>query len=99
MKVLLDALSESQREIVDVVGVDNYIKLTRRFGGNNIYIQKYSELARPTRDQEILQRFNGYNYAELAAEFDLSVRTIYKLVSHLIRQRKNAPLPDQVRWF
>lgn len=97
--VSIENLSENQRDIAEIIGLDNYLKLVKRYGGDNIYIQKYTELIRPNRDQEIIAKFNGYNYSELAAEYDLSVRTIYKLVSQMIQARKNAPIPDQISWF
>ena len=92
--IAMENLSANQREIAEIIGLGNYLKLVRHFGGDNIYIQKYSN-----RDQEILEKFNGYNYSELAAEYDLSVRTIYKLVSPVINQKKNAPLPEQLSWL
>jgi len=94
--IALEDLSEFQRDIADLIGLENYIKLAKRYGGDDIYIQKYSELLRPNRDREIMDKFNGYNYSELAAEYNLSTRTIYNLVSHLIRRRKNAPIDGQL---
>ena len=99
LTIAMENLSANQREIAEIIGLGSYLKLVRHFGGDNIYIQKYSELLRPNRDQEILEKFNGYNYSELASEYDLSVRTIYKLVSPVIAQRKNAPLPEQLSWL
>lgn len=94
--VALESLSENQREIAELIGLENYVKLVRRYGGDDIYIQKYTEMLKPSRDREILAKFNGYNYAELAAEYDLSVRSIYKIVSHVIQSKKHAPLDDQL---
>jgi len=96
--IVMENLSENQQEIAELIGMDCYLKLVRRYGGNLLYIQKYTELLRPNRDKEILEKFNGYNYSELAAEYDLSTRTIYKLVSHVIQQKKNAPLREQISW-
>lgn len=98
--ITLENLSPTQREVAEIVGLDKYLELVKCFGGcKGIYIPKYSELLRPSRDVEITEKFNGYNYDELAMEYDLSVRTIYKLVSHMIRERKNAPMENQTRLF
>ncbi|MFV0401693.1 MAG: Mor transcription activator family protein [Oscillospiraceae bacterium] len=94
--ITLDMLSENQREIAEIVGMENYLKLVKRFGGNTIYIQKYTDLLRPVRDSEIVSKFNGYNQEELAREYDLSVRTICKLVSPFMQARKNDPGLDQL---
>lgn len=43
----IDDLYGNQREIAEVIGIDNYIKLSKYFGGeDSLYIQKYSELAK-----------------------------------------------------
>ena len=39
--ISLDDLSDRQREIAEVIGIENYIKLSKRFGGeDSVYIQK-----------------------------------------------------------
>ena len=45
--ISLEDLSDRQREIAEIVGIENYIKLSKRFGGeDSIYIQKYSPFFR-----------------------------------------------------
>ena len=47
MEIRLEDLVDTQREIAELIGLDNYIKLSKRFGGiNNFYIHKYSEITR-----------------------------------------------------
>ena len=104
MSITLDDLTPTQREIAEIIGLDNYIKLSKHFGGSKgIYIPQYSELClktmRPSRNEEIINKFNGYNYDELAAEYGLTVRTIYGIVSEMIKQKKNAPMNNQMAWF
>ena len=43
-RIRLEDLYGTQREIAELIGVENYIKLSVHFGGDNIYIQKYSEV-------------------------------------------------------
>ena len=98
--ITLDHLSPTQREIAETIGLENYLKLVKRFGGSKgIYIPKYDELLRPSRDMEIIKKFNGYNYDELAAEYSLTARTIYGIVSHIIKEKRNAPIDRQMTWF
>ena len=48
--ISLDDLSDRQREIAEVIGIENYIKLSKRFGGeDSVYIQKYSEIIKSMR--------------------------------------------------
>lgn len=95
--ITLDQLTETQKEVAEVIGLENYIKLVQRFGGSKgIYIPKYSELLRPMRDQKIIEKFDGYNYDELAKEFDLSERSIRTIVSKIVRAERSKPMSGQV---
>ena len=42
MKINLDDLVGTQRDIAETIGIESYIKLCKSFGGDTIYIQKYS---------------------------------------------------------
>ena len=80
IEIQLSDLSGRQREIAEVIGIEKYIELSKRFGGeDSIYIQKYSELVKNTRNKEIRKRFNGYNIAELAKQYNLSERHIREI--------------------
>ena len=76
MKIHLDDLIGTQREIAEVIGIESYIRLCKVFGGDNIYIQKYSELQKIERNAEIKAKYNGYNSYQLAREYDLSERYV-----------------------
>ncbi|SHF45497.1 Mor transcription activator family protein [Desulforamulus putei DSM 12395] len=64
------------RDIVEKIGVANFIKLAELVGGATIYIPKAESFLRPARDLRIKQEFNGYNHAELAKRYNLSERWI-----------------------
>ena len=53
VKINLDDLVGTQREIAETIGIESYIKLCQTFGGDTIYIQKYSELQKLERNAEI----------------------------------------------
>ena len=80
LQIVLEDLPESQREIAELIGLDNYIKLTKRYGGiNNFYIRKYSEIVKEARNREIRRKYNGYNAKMLAVQYNLSEQTIYAI--------------------
>lgn len=80
INISLKDLSDKQREIAEVIGLDNYIKLSKRFGGeDSIYIQKYSEIIKGVRNKEIRTKYNGHNISELSKRYNLSERYIRKL--------------------
>ena len=49
MEIHLDDLIGTQRDIAEVIGIENYIKLCKSFGGDTVYIQKYTELQKVER--------------------------------------------------
>lgn len=84
IQVSLNDLTGKQREIANVIGIDNYIKLSKHFGGeDSIYIQKYSEIIKGVRNTEIRTKYNGHNISELAKTYNLSERYIRKLCQKL----------------
>lgn len=100
LSIALDNLSGHHREIAELIGLDNYIKLSRRFGGDSPYILMYEELLRPGRDDMIREDFDGFNTRELARKYGLSVRSIYYKIPKSLRIKAKArPLADQISWY
>ena len=95
-KIKLDDLYGLQKDIAEVIGIENFIKLSKNFGGDDIYIQKYSELIKIQRNSEIREKFNGYNSDELAKEYDLSERYVRMICSDLIDDIRSRPPPGQL---
>lgn len=78
VNISLDDLNGNQHEIAEVIGIDSYIKLSKYFGGeDSVYIQKYSELVKISRNNEIRKlRKKGYSASKLAKMYNLSTRYI-----------------------
>ncbi len=95
-QIKLEQLPANQRELAELLGMRQYIELTRRFGGETIYVQKYSELLKTPRNAEIKRKFDGFNFIELAREYDLSERYIRELVSDITTQVRSRPMDGQV---
>ena len=98
-KIRLQDLYGVQKDIAEVIGIDSYIKLTKIFGGDNIYIQKYSEVIKIQRNAEIREKFNGYNSDQLAREYDLSERYVRFLCTDLIDDMRSRPPEGQMSLF
>lgn len=79
--ITLDDLYGQQRDIAELIGIDNYVKLVKRYSGEQIYICKYNELTKIQRDRKIRAAYTGYNAAALAHQYDLSVRQIQQICS------------------
>lgn len=81
LQIRMEDLPESQKEIAELIGLENYVKMSKRFGGiNNFYIHKYSEIVREARNREIRKKYNGYNAKALASQYNLSEQAIYAII-------------------
>lgn len=77
----ISKLKAKDREIAELIGVDNYVRLIKQYGGSNIYIPSASLLNRDELEKEIKLRYNGDNADELGKEYGLSARTIVRIVT------------------
>lgn len=74
-------LHGDQRELAELIGIENYIKMVQRYSGTSIYIAKIDKLLNSKRDAEIIKSFNGRNYRYLAYKYRLSERTVRDIIS------------------
>lgn len=98
-KITLDDLDEDQRELAECIGIEAYKNLLRHYAGSVVVVRMPKRITLPVRDREICDKFNGYNYGDLAREYDLSEVSIRRIVSDEIPRIKHAPLPGQVSFF
>ncbi|WP_285907981.1 Mor transcription activator family protein [Pseudodesulfovibrio pelocollis] len=84
------------KDQADKFGQEASAAIADSWGGQILYIpkDKTGKLAR--RDAEIYTRFRGENASELAAEFDLSVQQIYRIIARerAARRQKQFSLLD-----
>lgn len=76
-----EQLSGEQKEFAEIVGIEIYNILIENFGGCQIYIPKRETIFKNIRNKEIRKNFNGCNYREIARKYNLSEKTVYKIIS------------------
>lgn len=91
----LEQLSGDQRELAEITGLEIYKKLVANYGGMCVYIYKPETILRELRNAEICEKFNGYNYRELAKNYHLSEKTVREIVSG----KKYEQLDGQTSFF
>ena len=79
--IKLSDLQGDQRELAELIGIENYIKMVQRYSGTSIYIAKIDKLLNSKRDAEIIKSFNGRNYRYLAYKYRLSERAVRDIIS------------------
>jgi Mor family transcriptional regulator len=96
----VEDLCGRQREIAELIGIGNYLKLVKRFGGDSLYIQVSHKLAKSRRNAEIKRNFTGKNYNELAQSNNLSARQVRNIIPrNIVANIRNKPLENQVSFY
>lgn len=98
-KLTLDDLDADQRQLAECIGLEAYIKLLKNYAGSNVYIRMPDKITLSLRNEEIRKKFNGYNYRQLSAAYNLSEVTIRQIVAPIRVAVKTAPLPGQTSFF
>lgn len=81
----LSDLNENHRELAEVIGLNNFLKLLKEFGGRTINIPTISTVTRGFVYACILKEYDGVNLNHLAKKYNVSRRTIYRLLRNEIQ--------------
>lgn len=80
--MLNNNMSEKAEDFIEIVGMENFEKVVKVFGGDSIYIPTYNSMLKSKRNDEIAKRFNGVNLQQLAHEYDISVNHARRIISN-----------------
>ena len=97
--ITLEDLQEQHKIYANLIGLENVIKLSYKFGGTQIYIPKPDELAKELKYKKIREEYNGANIRELAIKYDVSESTVYRTVRDRIEAIKAKPFDGQITLF
>lgn len=95
-QINLSDLDGDQLQLAELIGLENYMKIVETFGGSTIYIRKRDSLMQNERDKEICGKFDGFNFRELALEYNLTERTIRTIVGEITQEVRARPLDNQI---
>ena len=71
------------QDLVDLIGIENFIKLIKVYGGSSLYIPNENSILKPLRNRLIKENFNGNNYKQLAKEFKISEMQVRNIINNL----------------
>lgn len=86
--IKIEDLNGEQKEVANTIGIDAYLKLVKTFGGDSIYLAKQETIDNLHRDMKIVEEFNG-DYTKLAKKYNLTVRTIRKIIKKHLKTNQN----------
>lgn len=86
-KISIDELPEPYDLLVELIGIENVVKLALKMGGTTVYLPKIDTLFRKVRDKKICASFTGENYAKLAKKYGITERRVRTIVNReLVRK-------------
>ena len=71
-RLTYEDLSQEHQGIADLIGLDVFKTLERKYGGTYLYIPKEDNITRPILNTMIKTEFTGSNIRELAKKYQLS---------------------------
>lgn len=80
MEIKMEDIPDNMITMVEIIGMDEFVELTRVYGGDILYIPSYKSLKKQVRNREIKTKYDGLNSKELAKDYDLSVSQINRIV-------------------
>lgn len=96
MEIEKSDLKEPYASMAEMIGLENVLKLAEMFGGEMIYLPKLDGIMRSVRNKEIREKFNGYNFKDLAKEYGITDVAIRLICSDILQEKRNAPPPGQM---
>lgn len=84
----IKVIPDNYKELSELIGIDNLLKLADNYGGTMVYIPLRYRITRLERDTRIRKEFNGGNYRELARKYNVCESTIRAVINGTNRRRE-----------
>ena len=85
-------IADRYRPIVDIIGVDAFVKLSIYACGDELYFPKPENIVALARNRRVKKEYNGYNLKELAEKYNLTTVQIRNIL-------KDEPMIGQMSIF
>jgi len=82
-EIKINDLDVKNKELAEIIGIENLIKLSEYYGGTRIYVNKLEEVLKPIRDKKIMDEYNRYNVKDLAKKYNLAEESVRRIVREL----------------
>ncbi len=83
MLIKLNDIPDNFHAMVEVIGIEKFLEISKFYGGMNMYIPIYSSLIREARNREIIEKYNGVNVNELAIKYGISVVSVRRIIKNI----------------
>lgn len=80
MDILMDEIPYNLHTMVEIIGMENFLKLTKFYGGSNVYIPVYHRVTMGERNREIARQYNGKNINQLRMKYGITEMQLKKIL-------------------
>lgn len=80
MDILIDDIPDNLHAMVDAIGMENFLEVSKLYGGSNIYIPVHNKVVMGERNREIAREYNGRNIDNLRLRYGISTQQIKRLL-------------------
>lgn len=88
----MEDLPERYHPIIQLVGMENFLKLAAYANGSNLYFPTINSCIEPIRNRKIIDEYKGRNVLELCRKYRLSERQIRHILSTAPEDENQATL-------
>ena len=71
---------DSVKDVVEVIGMDDFKELVKLAGGSNLYIPNESNLIKPIRNRRIREEFKG-SYKDISLKYGISEIQVRNIIN------------------
>ncbi len=83
MLIKLNDVPDNFHALVEVIGIEKFLEISKLYGGMNMYIPIYSSLIREARNRDIIEKYNGVNTNELAIKYGISAISVRRIIKNI----------------
>ena len=76
----IEDIPEKYRPVIDIIGIEKFAELGAYSKGDELYFPKIETIIAPARNRRIKKEFNGYNEAELAGRYGLTIKQVRNIL-------------------
>lgn len=80
MSVLMEDIPYYLHNMVEIIGMDKFIEISKFYGGANVYIPVHHKVVMGERNREIKRLYNGNNIDKLRVKFGMTKQQLRKVI-------------------
>lgn len=80
MDILMDEIPYNLHTMVEIIGMENFLKVTKLYGGANVYIPVHHKVTMGERNREIIRKYNGKNIKQLRMKYGITEVQLKKIL-------------------